>query len=257
MTLTMAGLLAGPSGRSGPGARPSLRSANLGPVAETFLRAAAATGTPRLAHELTAIAEWWAAIWRRSALGRPGERPRTPAPGSSRHALDPPRRSRRPGPPLRRRAPEPRSTHRARPAAFRLRPGACPMSAAEAPALAPDLELGLRHLKFRAMRSLACSSVSSLDTGRVHLAGVTSHTRVLWVSRQARNLSIPTGVAISARKFRGPARGGLARSQREREAARACRCARNLERGPRYRPLARRSGRTGPGSSPSPPNPRC
>jgi hypothetical protein len=30
---------------------------SLGPVAESFLRAAAATGTPRLAHELAAIAE--------------------------------------------------------------------------------------------------------------------------------------------------------------------------------------------------------
>jgi transposase len=44
-----------------PRSAAELAFCNLGPVAEAFLRAAAATGTPRLAHELAAIAELRAA----------------------------------------------------------------------------------------------------------------------------------------------------------------------------------------------------
>ena len=44
-----------------PRSAAELAFCNLGPVAEAFLRAAAATGTPRLAHELSAIAELRAA----------------------------------------------------------------------------------------------------------------------------------------------------------------------------------------------------
>ncbi len=52
-----------------PRSAAELAFTNLGPVAEAFLRAAAASGTPRLAHELTAIVELQAAYGRDALVG--------------------------------------------------------------------------------------------------------------------------------------------------------------------------------------------